>query len=111
MLIYYGVYNDLELLDIAVLSILFIAGVIIELFIKKTKARLAVPLVFVCILLLLEIGIVLPSPQISSGDGYAITLDISLILASYFAPVVAGVIVCFVIKSLADFIKGKRRKT
>ncbi len=111
MLTYYGVYNDLDMQGIIIFSVLFIVGVIIALFIKKTKARLVVPMAFTGALVLLEVGIILPSPRLLNGDGYAIMQEISLILATYFAPVVAGVIVCFAIKLLADFIKNKRRKT
>lgn len=111
MLTYYGVYNDLDFQGVVIFSGFFIVGVIIALFINKTKVQLRISLGLVSVLLLLEVGIILPTPKILSGDGYAITREISLILATYLAPIVMGVIVCFAIKLLVGFIKSKRGKT
>lgn len=78
---------------------------------SATQLRLLASVCAVSLLVLLEIGIIVPTPTALSGDGYAITQEISLILATYLAPVVIGIVLGCVTKSLYAFIKSKRRKT
>jgi len=111
MLTYYGVYDDIGIQGIVMLSILFIVGIIAASFSKKNKTRLLISLCAICLMAFLEIGVFIPTPKVLSGDGYAITQEIALILATYLAPVVIGIVLGCVTKSLYAFIKSKRRKT
>lgn len=111
MLTYYGVYNDIGWKGFVLLSVLFAVGIIIASFLNAPKVKLVVSLCAAGMLVLLEIGILLPTPKVLCGDGYAITQEISLICASYLAPIVAGVNFGCVVKSLINFIRSKWRQT
>lgn len=111
MLTYYGVYDDIGMQGALFLSILLVVGIVVAMLIKKHRVRLLVSVCAVSLLVLLEFGIIVPTPKALSGDGYAITQEISLIGASYLAPVVIGIVLGGVTKSLYAFIKSKRRKT
>ena len=111
MLTYYGVYDDIGMHGAGFLSILLVVGSIVAMLLKKHRVRLWVSVCAVSLLVLLEIGIIVPTPKALSGDGYAITQEIALIGASYLAPVVIGIVLGCVTKSLYAFIKSKRRKT
>lgn len=111
MLTYYGVYDDIGMQGTVFLSILLAVGIIGSMFLKKHRVRLLVSACAVGLLVLLEIGIILPTPKALSGDGYAVTQEVSLIWATYLAPVVIGIVLGCGTKSLYAFIKSKRRKT
>lgn len=91
------------------LIIHFAVGIISAVPLKKHRTRLWVSVCALSLLVLLEIGIILLTPKILSGDGYAVTQEVSLIGATYFAPIVIGVVFGCVTKSLYAFIKSKRR--
>lgn len=111
MLTYYGVYDDIGIQGAVFLSILLVVGIIVAMLLKKHRVRLLVSVCAVSLLVLLEIGIIVPTPKALSGDGYAITQEIALIGASYLAPIMIGIVMGCVTKSLYAFIKSKRRKT
>lgn len=111
MLTYYRVYADIGTQGAVFLAVLLFIGIIVTLPLKNRKMRLLVSTCAMGLLVLLEIGIILPTPKILSGDGYAVTQEVSLIGATYFAPIVIGVVFGCVTKSLYAFIKSKRRKT
>ena len=111
MLTYYGVYDDIGVQGAVLLSILFAVGIIIASFLKRNKIRFLVSLCAICLLALFEIGILVPTPQALNGDGYAVTQEVSLIGATYLAPVVIGIVLGCATKSLYAFFKSKRRKT
>ena len=111
MLTCYGVYDDMGMQGAVFLFILFVVGIIVAMLLKNHRVRLLASVCAVSLLVLLEIGIIVPTPKALSGDGYAITQEISLILATYLAPVVIGIVLGCVTKSLYAFIKSKRRKT
>lgn len=111
MLTYYGVYDDIGVQGVVLLSILFVVGIIIVMLLKKPRLRFWASVCAVSLLLLLEVGIIVPTPKALSGDGYAITQEMALIVATYLAPVVIGILVCCTIKFLYALIKRKRRKT
>lgn len=111
MLTYYGVYDDIGMQGAGFLSILLVVGIIVAMLLKKHRVRLLVSVCAVSLLVLLEIGIIVPTPKALSGDGYAITQEIALIGASYLAPIMIGIVMGCVTKSLYAFIKSKRRKT
>ncbi len=110
MLTYYGVYNDIGWQGIVMLSVLFAVGIVTASFLNTPKAKLIISLCAAGMLVLFEIGILLPTPKVLCGDGYAITQEISLIGATYLAPIVVGVIFCCVTKFLVTFIRSKRRQ-
>lgn len=111
MLTYYGVYDDIGMQGAGFLSILLVVGIIVAMLLKRHRVRLLVSVCAVSLLVLLEIGIIVPTPKALSGDGYAITQEIALIGASYLAPIMIGIVMGCVTKSLYAFIKSKRRKT
>ena len=104
MLTKYDIYNDIGVQGIALLLILFASGFIIAFFLKTHKVRLMVSLCAVGILVLFEIGIVIPTPEVLSGDGYAMTQELALICATCSAPVVIGIVLGCVTKSLYAFL-------
>lgn len=110
MLTCYGVYDDIGMQGAVFLFILFVVGIIVAMLLKNHRVRLLASVCAVSLLVLLEIGIIVPTPKALSGDGYAITQEISLILATYLAPVVIGIVLGCVTKSLYAFIKAKGGK-
>lgn len=105
MLTYYGVYDDIGIQGAVFLSILLVVGIIVAMLLKKHRVRLLVSVCAVSLLVLLEIGIIVPTLKALSGDGYAITQEIALIGASYLAPIMIGIVMGCVTKSLYAFIK------
>lgn len=64
MLTYYGVYDDIGIQGIVMLSILFIVGIIVASFSKKNKTRLLISLCAICLMAFWEIGVFIPTPKV-----------------------------------------------
>lgn len=111
MLIYYGAYSDLGAFDIILLSILYLAGAFILLLMKKTKKQIIVLVSFILALLICEVGMSIPTVGWWAGDGYAVTQQVSFIIAYYLAPLVIGMLTYVFLKLIIKFVKYRREKT
>lgn len=111
MLTYYRVYADIGTQGAVFLAVLLFIGIIVTLPLKNRKMRLLVSTCAMGFLVLLEIGIIVPTPKVLSGDGYAIIQEIALIGATYLAPVVTGIALGCATKSLYVVAKSKRNQT
>ena len=110
MLIYYGVYSDIGIGGIILLSALYLTGGVTWALLKRKKLQIIVSGVCISALILCETGMVVPTPTWLVGDGYAVTQQLSLIIASYLAPIVLGMITYGVLKFIFVFIKRRREK-
>ena len=110
MLTCYGVYDDIGMQGAVFLFILFVVGIIVAMLLKNHRVRLLASVCAVGLLVLLEIGIIVPTPTALSGDGYAITQEISLILATYLAPVVIGIVLGVCNKIFICFYKKQKEE-
>lgn len=111
MLIHNGAYSDLKILDIVLLSFLCLAGILILVLLKRTKRQIFVSALFLMLFLICEVGMAIPTPKFLAGDGYAITQQISFIIAFYLSPMVAGMLAYHVLKLIITFVKYRREKT
>ncbi len=110
MLIYYGVYADIGTGGMLFLLILYLTAGVCFAFLKRTKRQIIVLSVCITALIVCEIGMIVPTPSWLAGDGYAVTQDLSLIIASYLVPIVLGMITCGLFKIIIILMKRGRAK-
>lgn len=110
MLIYYGAYSGIGIGGIFLLFILYLVGVVSFVFLKRSKLQIIVSSICIFALFLCEVGMAVPTPIWLRGDGYAITQQLSLCIASYLVPIVLGMCTYGVIKIVIIFIKRRRAK-
>ena len=108
MLLYYGVYSEIGAGGAVLLTVLFVIGAVFTAFLKKTKIRIIAVSTVSALLVIFEVGMIIPFATDFNGDGFAVTAQLSLIISSFLAPFVAGMISFIIIRSLICIIKNKK---